>query len=52
MGRITDAVRAAMPIARGALEGRASTYGIAGSIVLALNKAGMLRLPADGGGDQ
>lgn len=44
--RVTDAERAALPVAQAALEGRASAYGIVDSIVFGLSEAGMLRTPA------
>jgi len=43
-GQISDAERAALPIAKAAIEGRASSYGLADSVVFALSAAGMLRL--------
>lgn len=46
MRRITLAEQAALPIAKAALEGRGSSYGIADSIVFALGETGMLRLSA------
>lgn len=44
-GQISDAERAALPVGRAALEGRASAYGIADSIVFALGSAGLLQTP-------
>lgn len=43
-GRISDVVRAAMPVARAALE-RASAHGPADAIVVALDAAGLLQSP-------
>jgi hypothetical protein len=44
-GRISAAERAALPVARAALEGRASAYGPADAIVFALGGAGLLQSP-------
>lgn len=44
--RITEAERAALPVARAAVEGRASAYGPADSIVFALGSAHLLNSPA------
>lgn len=48
--RITDAERAALPVARAAVEGRASAYGPADAVVFALGGSQMLRTPAEAAG--
>lgn len=45
--RITDAERAALPVARAAVEGRASSYGPADAIVFALGREQLLRAPGE-----
>jgi hypothetical protein len=47
VSRITDAERAALGVARAAIEGRASSYGLPDSIVFALGSAQLLRTPAE-----
>jgi hypothetical protein len=47
-GRISAAERAALPVARAALEGRASAYGPADAIVFALGSAQLLQTPEAG----
>jgi hypothetical protein len=44
-GRVTAEERAALPVARAALVGRASAYGPADAIVFALGGAGLLQSP-------
>lgn len=44
--RIPAEVRAALPVARRAIESPASSYGLADAVVGALHAAGMLRLPS------
>lgn len=45
--RITDAERAALDVARAAVEGRASAYGPVDAIVFALGSAQLLRAPGE-----
>lgn len=43
--RVSPAERAALPVARAALESRASAYGVSDAIVFALGSAGLLQSP-------